>query len=335
MELELVVVHGSTLSCSSATLHRILEPNDLPDDGPGDREPLTGELVTTAPLSEHLDAFGFHAHLGAARPGVHIDSVRLMSPDRQLPTGRGRIREPSSSVIVRVPCHGSTLPLSMVTLHRSAHHLGHKVLGDVLAVRTADQHPKVVLVNLQLRDVDLHVTEGRVTQGGPTLTPGLDLGGVRLELLGHAARIIDDPVRQVVHRRRSREHLDVGRGPLLRAGRNEGHQGRLVLAGVLHGSTLSCSSATLHRADDLRTLGSAPPGVTVLSAEPEAVDHVFGDDLEDEEGVHTESVPRGGDDEVTGLDVVFHGSSISSWSSTLHPNSKIYWLSFPPAPSAR
>jgi hypothetical protein len=57
-----------------------------------------------------------------------------------------------------------------------------------------------------------------------------------------------------------------------------------------------------------------------MTPDLERAEEVLGVDLEDEEGVLAETVPRGGDDQVARLDVAFHGSSIPfSW-LTLHKN---------------
>lgn len=82
---------------------------------------------------------------------------------------------------------------------------------------------------------------------------------------------------------------------------------------------------TLHRGDDFCSVASSPPDAPVLTADLESAVRVelagrpFGLNLENEEGGLTvATVPHGGDDEVTGFDVVCHGLTVPYSSATLH-----------------
>lgn len=73
---------------------------------------------------------------------------------------------------------------------------------------------------------------------------------------------------------------------------------------VVHGSILLCWRLTLHRTDDLRTLGARPPGISVLTSDIEGTNEVSGTNFEDEKGIPTETVLGAKNNQIAGLDVL-------------------------------
>jgi len=159
--------------------------------------------------------------------------------------------------------HGLTIPLSTATLHSGGERLNESLVG-VWTEGHAEQVVEVLLVDRDPFDVEVQVTEGGVTHGGPPFAAELDLLCIPGELFAEGLGVADDVGCEPIDGAGGGEELDVSWVPLLGVGGDEGHESRFVFA-VVHDLSIPLSTATLHRVHRISRVSFRPTSLQLPS----------------------------------------------------------------------